>query len=84
MDNRSSIFTPFSFQRRTFQSINGHVLNLGCVDDVDTVDKQKFPLQYFPDSRWSRKGFLRTRWRFGSEPESVSFDLVRLRGLSGL
>ena len=31
------------------------------------MEKHKFPLQYFPESRWSRKGYLRTRWKFSGE-----------------
>lgn len=42
-------------------------MHLGTIDDVPLVEKHKFPLQYFPESRWSRKGYLRTRWKFSSE-----------------
>ena len=48
---------------------------LGTIDDVPCVEKHKFPLQYFPESRWSRKGYLRTRWKFS--PEAV-LDLVNI------
>ena len=33
------------------------------MDNAGVVEKQKFPLKYFPTNRWSRKGYLRTRWR---------------------
>ena len=39
------------------------------------VEKHKFPLQYFPESRWSRKGYLRTRWKFSNE---AILDLVNI------
>ena len=42
-------------------------MHLGNIDDVPCVEKHKFPLQYFPESRWSRKGYLRTRWKFSAE-----------------
>jgi inositol-1,4,5-trisphosphate 5-phosphatase len=50
-------------------------MHLGTIDDVPLVEKHKFPLQYFPESRWSRKGYLRTRWRFSIE---AVFDLVNI------
>ena len=33
------------------------------MDNAGVVEKQKFPLELFPTNRWSRKGYLRTRWR---------------------
>lgn len=50
-------------------------MHLGTIDDVACVEKHKFPLQYFPESRWSRKGYLRTRWKFS--PEAI-VDLVNI------
>lgn len=29
---------------------------------AEHVEKVKFPLELFPECRWSRKGFMRTRW----------------------
>jgi inositol-1,4,5-trisphosphate 5-phosphatase len=31
---------------------------------ADHVEKVKFPQELFPECRWSRKGFMRTRWLF--------------------
>ena len=52
-------------------------MHLGTIDDVSTVEKHKFPLQYFPESRWSRKGYLRTRWKFSDCSEAI-IDLVNI------
>ncbi len=38
------------------------------------MEKRKFPLSYFPERRWSRKGYLRTRWRI----RGTTFDLVNI------
>ena len=51
------------------------ILHLGTIDEVPCVEKHKFPLQYFPESRWSRKGYLRTRWKFST---AVIVDLVNI------
>ena len=55
--------------------MSDNILHLGTIDEVANVEKHKFPLQYFPESRWSRKGYLRTRWKFSSQ---VIVDLVNI------
>jgi len=59
----------YDFQNRCYSRINANSKHhyLGTIDDLSWVEKHKFPLQYFPESRWSRKGYLRTRWRFSAE-----------------
>ena len=39
------------------------------MDNAGVVEKEKFPLEYFPTNRWSRKGYLRTRWRIKQSEE---------------
>lgn len=41
---------------------------------VRLAEKRKFPLSYFPERRWSRKGYLRTRWRLRGTP----LDLINV------
>jgi len=41
----------------------------------DHVEKAKFPGELFPECRWSRKGFMRTRWMFN---DKQSLDLVNI------
>ena len=67
----------FILQNRCFSRVtdSSHHKYLGSIDEVPWVEKHKFPLQYFPESRWSRKGYLRTRWRFS--PEAI-LDLVNI------
>ena len=52
------------------------VVHCGSIDDVSLADKHKFPLSYFPEGKWSRKGYLRSRWRIGGG--STVFDLVNI------
>lgn len=52
-----------------------------CTDKADNqqsadhVEKVKFPQELFPECRWSRKGFMRTRWLFN---DSQPIDLVNI------
>ena len=54
------------FQSNSFKPIQKSIIKYGCIDNVEIVEKRKFPLEYFPTKRWSRKGYLRTRWRIKS------------------
>uniref|UniRef100_A0A6G1SC38 inositol-polyphosphate 5-phosphatase n=1 Tax=Aceria tosichella TaxID=561515 RepID=A0A6G1SC38_9ACAR len=42
---------------------------------AEHVEKVKFPLELFPECRWSRKGFMRTRWLFN---DCQPLDLVNI------
>lgn len=58
----------YDWQNRSFSRVtDSSQMHLGTIDDVPLVEKHKFPLQYFPESRWARKGYLRTRWKFSCE-----------------
>ncbi|XP_040576747.1 inositol polyphosphate-5-phosphatase A [Lepeophtheirus salmonis] len=64
----------YNFEKRSFESPCGHHMHLGCIDAQPLVEKHKFPLYLFPDNRWSRKGFLRTRWRING----TILDLINI------
>lgn len=40
----------------------GKSVHTGNIEAVPTKEKAKFPQHFFPECKWSRKGFLRTRW----------------------
>lgn len=42
---------------------------------AEHVEKVKFPQELFPECRWSRKGFMRTRWLFN---DTKPLDLVNI------
>ncbi|XP_069937797.1 inositol polyphosphate-5-phosphatase A isoform X1 [Cherax quadricarinatus] len=46
----------------------------GNIEDVATKEKAKFPQEFFPECKWSRKGFMRTRWCLNG----TKFDLVNI------
>ncbi|XP_029915878.1 inositol polyphosphate-5-phosphatase A isoform X1 [Myripristis murdjan] len=52
----------YDFNVRDFKAVSGHNKYVGSLDGVTTVEKEKFPKNFWPDFKWSRKGFMRTRW----------------------
>ncbi|XP_030557498.1 inositol polyphosphate-5-phosphatase A isoform X3 [Drosophila novamexicana] len=46
----------------------------GNIENVPTKEKAKFPQHFFPECKWSRKGFMRTRW----EINGTAVDLVNI------
>ncbi len=53
---------------------SGLGVHVGPLESLPHADKHKFPRRFFPEGRWSRKGFLRTRWRIRNTP----VDLVNI------
>ncbi|XP_074526419.1 inositol polyphosphate-5-phosphatase A [Halichoeres trimaculatus] len=52
----------FDFNVKDFKAVSGQNKHVGSLDGVTTVEKEKFPKNFWPDFKWSRKGFMRTRW----------------------
>ncbi|KAF3695969.1 Type I inositol 1,4,5-trisphosphate 5-phosphatase [Channa argus] len=52
----------YDFTVKDFRTVMGQNVHLGYLDGVSTVEKEKFPKHFWPDFKWSRKGFMRTRW----------------------
>lgn len=49
-------------------------MHSGNIETVTTKEKAKFPQEFFPECKWSRKGFLRTRWNISG----TVFDLINI------
>lgn len=64
----------WDFQECTFIPVNGKEVHSGNVEAVTTKEKAKFPQEFFPECKWSRKGFLRTRWSISG----TVFDLINI------
>ncbi|XP_071506501.1 inositol polyphosphate-5-phosphatase A-like isoform X1 [Diadema antillarum] len=64
----------YDFKEFKFRSIKGRELYSSNLATVTTQEKLKFPANFFPECRWSRKGFLRTRWCINGRP----FELVNV------
>ncbi|XP_030636659.1 inositol polyphosphate-5-phosphatase A [Chanos chanos] len=52
----------YDFNMKDFRAVSGHNKYVGSLDGVTTVEKEKFPKNFWPDFKWSRKGYMRTRW----------------------
>ncbi|XP_060841562.1 inositol polyphosphate-5-phosphatase A isoform X1 [Rhopalosiphum padi] len=64
----------WDFNKQEFLSVTEKTIYSGNIEDVSTKEKSKFPQDFFPECKWSRKGFLRTRWKLNG---SV-FDLINI------
>ncbi|XP_029016678.1 inositol polyphosphate-5-phosphatase A [Betta splendens] len=54
--------SQYDFNAKDFRPVSGRDVYVGSMSGVATVEKEKFPKDFWPDFKWSRKGFMRTRW----------------------
>ncbi|XP_069038905.1 inositol polyphosphate-5-phosphatase A [Lepisosteus oculatus] len=64
----------YDFNVKDFKAISGQNKYLSSLDGVTTVEKEKFPKNFWPDFKWSRKGYMRTRWIIHNQ----GFELVNV------
>uniref|UniRef100_A0AAR5QEY6 inositol-polyphosphate 5-phosphatase n=1 Tax=Dendroctonus ponderosae TaxID=77166 RepID=A0AAR5QEY6_DENPD len=64
----------WDFKKAEFIAVEDTQTFSGNIEAVDTIEKAKFPQHFFPECKWSRKGFMRTRWLLCG----TVFDLVNL------
>lgn len=64
----------WDFKEHTFLPVEGKEVHSGNIERVTTKEKAKFPQEFFPECKWSRKGFMRTRWNING----TAFDLVNI------
>ncbi|KAG0725424.1 Type I inositol 1,4,5-trisphosphate 5-phosphatase [Chionoecetes opilio] len=64
----------WDFQEMKFEECLDRREYSGNIEDVTTKEKSKFPQEFFPECKWSRKGFMRTRWCLNG----AKFDLVNI------
>ncbi|XP_071828222.1 inositol polyphosphate-5-phosphatase A-like isoform X2 [Apostichopus japonicus] len=64
----------FDFKDSQYRTLSGKNIHQGNLLGVSTHVKERFPPHYFPEVKWSRKGYLRTRWKL----ENITFDLVNV------
>lgn len=64
----------WNFLNREFEDVEGKTIQTGNIESVATKEKAKFPQQFFPECKWSRKGFLRTRWNI----DGTTIDLINI------
>ncbi|XP_013774868.2 type I inositol 1,4,5-trisphosphate 5-phosphatase-like [Limulus polyphemus] len=64
----------WDFHDHTFIPFVGKEVHSGNIEKVPTKEKDKFPQDFFPECKWSRKGFMRTRWCVNG----TVFDLINI------
>lgn len=64
----------YDFNVKEFKAVLGCSKYTDSLDGVSMVEKEKFPKNFWPDFKWSRKGFMRTRWIIHNQ----ALDLVNV------
>ncbi|XP_024083593.1 type I inositol 1,4,5-trisphosphate 5-phosphatase isoform X2 [Cimex lectularius] len=64
----------WDFKEMCFMAVEGKEVFAGEIETVSTKEKSKFPQDFFPECKWSRKGFMRTRWNLNG----TVFDLINI------
>uniref|UniRef100_A0A1L8DYM5 inositol-polyphosphate 5-phosphatase n=1 Tax=Nyssomyia neivai TaxID=330878 RepID=A0A1L8DYM5_9DIPT len=66
----------WNFLIHEWEDVVGKSIHTGSIESIPTKEKAKFPQNFFPECKWSRKGFLRTRWDIeGSVVDFVNIHL---------
>ncbi|XP_073096196.1 inositol polyphosphate-5-phosphatase A isoform X3 [Manis javanica] len=64
----------FDFKAKKYKKVTGKEIYSDTLESTAMLEKAKFPQDYFPECKWSRKGFVRTRWCIAD----CTFDLVNI------
>ncbi|XP_031552090.1 inositol polyphosphate-5-phosphatase A-like isoform X3 [Actinia tenebrosa] len=64
----------WNFKESKFEELDGESVSVGDLKEVVLLEKKKFPKEFFPQCKWSRKGYARTRWKIND----CVFDLLNI------
>lgn len=64
----------YDFIECKFLPVEGREVLSGNIENIQIKEKAKYPQNFFPEFKWSRKGFLRTRWNINN----CLFDLINI------
>lgn len=64
----------YDFIECKFIQVEGREVLSGNIENIQIKEKAKYPQNFFPEFKWSRKGFLRTRWSINN----CVFDLINI------
>lgn len=64
----------WNYHASQFKPISQEKKIITVTENASTVQKYKYPLNCFPKKRWSRKGFMVTRWKVNGR----TFNLVNI------
>ncbi|KAM9618411.1 inositol polyphosphate-5-phosphatase A isoform 1-T1 [Trichechus inunguis] len=66
--------TALGGRAKKYKKVTGKEIYSDTLESTPMLEKEKFPQEYFPECKWSRKGFIRTRWCIAD----CAFDLVNI------
>ncbi|XP_072122816.1 inositol polyphosphate-5-phosphatase A-like [Mobula birostris] len=66
--------SQFDFKVQEFKEVLGKEVHTAHLEGNSMMEKERFPQDFWPEFKWSRKGYIRTRWRF----QDRTFDLVNI------
>lgn len=64
----------WNFSTLCFQPIVNRQIFAGSLVNAQTIRRGKYPREFFPEAKWSRKGFTQTRWLIND----FTFDLLNV------
>ncbi|CAF2157491.1 unnamed protein product [Rotaria magnacalcarata] len=64
----------WNFTSSSFQAVVNRQIFAGNLVNAQTIRKEKYPKEFCPEAKWSRKGFTQTRWLING----FTFDLVNV------
>ncbi|XP_056385174.1 inositol polyphosphate-5-phosphatase A isoform X1 [Hyla sarda] len=64
----------YDFKAKKYRKVTGKEIYSDTLESTPMLEKEKFPQEFFPESKSSRKGFIRTRWCI----TDCAFDLVNI------
>jgi len=64
--NKVNNIKLYNFKKKEYKLLNDKNFYFDELDSLHEIQKEKFPQDFFPEFRWSRKGYIRTRWKIGN------------------
>jgi len=56
----------YNFKKKEYKLLKDQRFYFDDLQNLNEIQKEKFPKDFFPECRWSRKGYIRTRWKLGN------------------
>ncbi|XP_029459602.1 type I inositol 1,4,5-trisphosphate 5-phosphatase-like isoform X2 [Rhinatrema bivittatum] len=64
----------FDFREKKFLAVRDTQVCLGSLEEASTLEKERFAPDFWLDFKWTRKGYMRTRWKI----QNRAFDLLNV------
>ncbi|XP_067879258.1 inositol polyphosphate-5-phosphatase A-like isoform X2 [Heterodontus francisci] len=64
----------FDFKVQKYKEVLGKEIHTTHLESNSMIEKERFAQDFWPEFKWSRKGYVRTRWRL----QDRIFDLVNI------